>query len=373
MTNGTEDLKTKLIAAKARVRIATLGALARKYDPNQPRVPRGHSDGGQWTDGGGGNGTSGNPDRARLRGSGIHRQERQGSNTGSPTWNATDLPNGGDPTIRREAVTASDGTKLFREVRNEHAALREREEFHLVRLPAGDTFGIALKDGTQTIYDSEGRILARTTWTDHGPQSAPVVQLAFAGPLTPILVEKTIEAVLLLGAYLASKDGRQPFFAFKAEKFEPGDTLQIFPVWTGGVSEDETRRACPKYDIAQKITDEAAGSFNPKDFKRPSEYGTAVHSAARDKIRKFNDPNLVAEKSILKSSAVDTEYGTKGSIRIDILEDAGYNIICVYDIKTGKSGLTSARIKEIGQTVYRRFGTGHVIIIIEMRPSRFRR
>ena len=25
-----------------------------KYDPNQPRVPAGHSDGGQWTDGGGG-------------------------------------------------------------------------------------------------------------------------------------------------------------------------------------------------------------------------------------------------------------------------------------------------------------------------------
>jgi hypothetical protein len=26
----------------------------RKYDPGQPRVPRGHDDGGQWTDGGGG-------------------------------------------------------------------------------------------------------------------------------------------------------------------------------------------------------------------------------------------------------------------------------------------------------------------------------
>ena len=28
-------------------------AWERKYDPNQPRVPRGHPDGGQWTDGGG--------------------------------------------------------------------------------------------------------------------------------------------------------------------------------------------------------------------------------------------------------------------------------------------------------------------------------
>ena len=29
-------------------------ALARKYNPNQPRVPAGNSDGGQWTDGGAG-------------------------------------------------------------------------------------------------------------------------------------------------------------------------------------------------------------------------------------------------------------------------------------------------------------------------------
>jgi len=28
-----------------------------KYSPNQPRVPRGHTDGGQWTDGGGGTGS----------------------------------------------------------------------------------------------------------------------------------------------------------------------------------------------------------------------------------------------------------------------------------------------------------------------------
>jgi hypothetical protein len=29
-------------------------ALARKYNPNQPRVPAGNPDGGQWTDGGAG-------------------------------------------------------------------------------------------------------------------------------------------------------------------------------------------------------------------------------------------------------------------------------------------------------------------------------
>lgn len=31
---------------------------ARRYDPNQPRVPEGHPDGGQWTRGAGGRGTT---------------------------------------------------------------------------------------------------------------------------------------------------------------------------------------------------------------------------------------------------------------------------------------------------------------------------
>lgn len=31
---------------------------AKRFDPNQPRVPAGNSDGGQWTDGGGGRGSS---------------------------------------------------------------------------------------------------------------------------------------------------------------------------------------------------------------------------------------------------------------------------------------------------------------------------
>ena len=33
-------------------------ALSRKYNPNQPRVPKGDPDGGQWTNGGGGRGAS---------------------------------------------------------------------------------------------------------------------------------------------------------------------------------------------------------------------------------------------------------------------------------------------------------------------------
>jgi hypothetical protein len=38
------------------LRLLELGTLDNKYDPNQPRVPAGNSDGGQWTDAGGSGG-----------------------------------------------------------------------------------------------------------------------------------------------------------------------------------------------------------------------------------------------------------------------------------------------------------------------------
>lgn len=48
--------------ASVRMQLALLKlqrALRRKYDPNQPRVPAGNPDGGQWTSEGGGQGTDG--------------------------------------------------------------------------------------------------------------------------------------------------------------------------------------------------------------------------------------------------------------------------------------------------------------------------
>jgi hypothetical protein len=38
--------------------VETSGEAGVKYSPDQPRVPAGNEDGGQWTDGGGGSGGS---------------------------------------------------------------------------------------------------------------------------------------------------------------------------------------------------------------------------------------------------------------------------------------------------------------------------
>jgi hypothetical protein len=46
--------------------VDALPALDRKYNPNQPRVPAGNPDGGQWTDGGGSNSGGGGYNDPRV-------------------------------------------------------------------------------------------------------------------------------------------------------------------------------------------------------------------------------------------------------------------------------------------------------------------
>ena len=61
-------------------------------------------------------------------------------------------------------------------------------------------------------------------------------------------------------------------------------------------------------------------------------------------------------------------YGLAGSLRLDFLEDVGNGVVCVYDVKTGKSGLTPARMREIGQSVHKNFKVVKRIIIIPIQP-----
>ena len=62
-------------------------------------------------------------------------------------------------------------------------------------------------------------------------------------------------------------------------------------------------------------------------------------------------------------------YGEKGSIRVDVLENRGNGTVCVYDIKTGQSGLSPARMAEIAGTVFRTYAGTKRIIVTEIRPG----
>jgi len=53
-----------------------------------------------------------------------------------------------------------------------------------------------------------------------------------------------------------------------------------------------------------------------------------------------------------------------------VLESVGNGTVCVYDIKTGRRGLSTARSAEIVGTVFSRYQGTRRIIMIETRPTR---
>lgn len=104
------------------------------------------------------------------------------------------------------------------------------------------------------------------------------------------------------------------------------------------------------------------------DSLSPQAFGTAVHMNLKEQVGSLRDPNFRAEVSVLKS--LDETYGTKNSARIDVFENVRNGTVCVYDIKTGKAGLSPKRILEISTKVYESFNSAQRIVVIEIRPAK---
>ena len=102
----------------------------------------------------------------------------------------------------------------------------------------------------------------------------------------------------------------------------------------------------------------------------PQQFGTLVHAHLKQQIDRLGNPAFRAEVSRLKGQAADAKYGASGSIRIDVLEYVGGGTVCVYDIKTGESGLSPKRMAEISESVFRAYPNTQRIIVTEVRPRR---
>jgi hypothetical protein len=134
------------------------------------------------------------------------------------------------------------------------------------------------------------------------------------------------------------------------------------------LSRDEVEALCPRLPEVEERTNAAAEAVKAEGRTfSPSTYGTAVHTNLRDQIRALESSDFVAERSFLKEQS-EVPYGAKGSIRIDVFENAGNRTVCVYDIKTGKSSLIFGRSVEIAENVFARYRDVQRIIITEVKP-----
>jgi hypothetical protein len=253
------------------------------YDPNQPRVAAGQSDGGQWT----------------AAGEGTARKQNNG----------------------------------------------ERPQF--AQFPLPDTYPMR---------------------PDTLPMRPPV-----RPPGPPIV------ALLALFAALSAENSpeQRAIFEFNARRFRRDSQDALDRANVDILNREQVENECKKLDKVQRKTDKAVDTVNNRIaitgvHMSPSQFGTAVHKDLKDQIASLNDPNFRAEISYWKMKE-DKVYGRPGSIRVDVLERADGNVVCVYDIKTGqsrRSGLTPARMLEIAKNVLSAYPDARHVIVTEVRPTR---
>ncbi len=210
----------------------------------------------------------------------------------------------------------------------------------------------------------------------HDAQYVPAIPAP--GPLGAAIAGAA--AAIQLYNYLTSRqaihpdDEARPIIEFEHREYSP--TLQDGAsalAQTRTLTREETLSACPRLAEVQSRVDriDFETRLNYPDLSA-QQHGTTVHKTLEGEIKAQFNPNFVAEVSILKSANDGfATYGRTDTVRIDVLENADTQTVCVYDIKTGKAGLSASRSTEIAGEVYIAFGKlPQRIIVTEVRPKR---
>ena len=255
------------------------------YDPNQPRVPSGEPDGGQWTDAGG-------------------PEERPGAN----------------------------------------------------RIHIPDDFEARWPERDDALVQPAGLKL---------PNAYLVGPVVIRRGIAPLLAQYSALTDLYNSAI------QRAVLAINAREFDNG-TIGLS---AGGVqveTTEEFNKTCKELDRVQKLTNKAAKDAGfPWQYRSAANYGTAVHYRLAQAIKDLNDPDFDAERSYVKQQ--EDAYGDKTAIRVDVIEilKDHSGTVCIYDIKTGRAGLSARRMAEIAIYVFRvTRGAVTRILITEVRPTK---
>jgi hypothetical protein len=195
-------------------------------------------------------------------------------------------------------------------------------------------------------------------------------------------IQRGIEAALALYAALSARNTpeQRAVFDFNAREFLRDPQAALDSRNPMLLTQREVENVCRKLDDLQQRTDRIASAVQADaPYLNAQQFGTAVHTRIAHEINgprrpdgTPKDPNYRAEVSYWKMEE-DKVYGRKDSIRIDVLENAGRRLVCVYDIKTGtsrSSGLSLQRMHEIAKNVLDAYPHVERIIITEVRPRR---
>ncbi|MBA8876901.1 hypothetical protein [Phyllobacterium myrsinacearum] len=177
---------------------------------------------------------------------------------------------------------------------------------------------------------------------------------------------------------------KTPIFLFRPKDWKPDNPAERTTTRPSAevklITKDQVKEDCPEHGTVQNLTNLAKNSAGKAyNYSSPVLWGTAVHSRMKELVDNNHSGQLIAERSFVKynEDVMDDpifyqrtpSYGEMGSIRIDVLGRVHDDVVCVYDIKTGRSGLSFPRVIEIGESVSRRYPTNPTIIVTEVRPD----
>lgn len=222
-------------------------------------------------------------------------------------------------------------------------------------------------------------------WTDADPGGAAArpgddreqPQLARFPSYPTVRPGHPIVALLSLFAALSArnKPDSRAIIDFNAREFLQDPASEPGRPKVAVLNREEVENACRRLDDVQRRTDIAADNviMNNRRIGQSmsgSQIGSAIHAHVKRQIDSLMDPNYRAEVSYWKDR--ESRYGRKDSIRIDVFENAGRGLVCVYDIKTGQSrgsGLSPRRMMEIAEHVLKAYPHVQRVIITEVRPT----
>lgn len=379
-------LRRRLVSLKAQTRLLR-HELARKYNPDQPRVPAGNADGGQWTSGGGGgdpalSGTDWIGDLGTALSSALNFGDIVADTSGEESWDFFQEATRPDGSLAERAVVNRDGSTIQSEFADPDKP-SDWDERHTVTLPEGGKTTFETADRTQTIRDGgpDGEVVSRSTWTERGAEPEATVQQAFAPllPAAPAAAEVTITSALTLFTWLSARnkiDGLEATIAFNARDYRPGEAPGFDLGYVGQISRSEAEAACRYLPELQSRLDAAVATVGPASkYPSPAIYGTYVHTNMGKQITTQNYPDLKAERSFLKELSEPTSetlrrYGYPDTVRYDAYELRADGTLCIYDFKAGRRGLSVRRSDILANAGRYGFASARRIVVLEVRPSK---
>lgn len=346
----------------------------------------------------------------------LLKREARVDPTGQAVWRNIDTLTRPDGSLAQSTILMRDGTTI-------RSTFNGQLVVNNVTLPDGRSVRLERNDGVQSVYIGNGLTpVVQSVWSADGPkvvgprtrvaQAAEADDHPFslwpgtpkvifgdegrmpgprraldgidprpAGPLDPSRALGAGVGALFIGAIVTFHElqkhepavlggGPDDVAVLTLRQWEPDykpEEPRPVPVL---LTPEQVAQACKRLPDVQAWTYAAVAKLAPKKSGMTGqEYGKQVHKSVQQDIKAAQEADPIAyadlrtEYTISKDSPTEPgTYGEKGSSRLDIIELRS-TMICVYDIKTGTSRLTPAKILEITKKIIARYGRVPFMII----------